>query len=77
MNVSAASSASTIPSASTMPIVLTRLKLHSMREPNPMMTEMPDVMIDSPAHLMDSLRASSWPLPSLSSSLYLETMNIQ
>ena len=58
MNVSAAISASSIPRARIIPIVLTREKLQSMSEPNPIMTEIPDVMMDSPAQMMDSLRAS-------------------
>ena len=58
MNVNAANSASRTPNARIMPMVLTSEKLHSISEPNPIITEIPDVMIDSPAQMMDSLRAS-------------------
>ena len=48
--------------------VLTSEKLQSAREPNPMMTDIPDVTMDSPAHMIDSLRASRWGLSFILSS---------
>ena len=57
VNVSAATSAITIPSARTIPKDLTIENEHMESAPNPMMTERPDVKTDSPAHWTDVFNA--------------------
>ena len=59
MNVSAASRATTIPRARQIPIVWIMLKEQIDMAPNPMMTEAPEIVMDSPAHLM-ALCSAAW-----------------
>ena len=69
MKVRAASSATTMPMARQMPMTEIMLKEQIDMAPNPMMTEAPEMVMDSPAHLMALCRASWWSLPSRLSSL--------
>ena len=69
MNVRAANSATTIPSARQIPMVEIMLNEQIDMAPNPMMTDAPEMVMDSPAHLMALCRASWWSLPSRLSSL--------
>ena len=59
ISVRAASMATTIPRASAIAMVLTRLNEHRDMTANPMMTAMPEVSTDSPAHFTASVSASS------------------
>ena len=52
MNVSAAKSATTMPSARHIPIVEIMLKEQIDMAPNPMMTDAPEIVMDSPAHFI-------------------------
>ncbi len=69
MSVSAARRATMMPSARHMPMVDTMLNEQMDMAPNPMMTDAPDTVMDSPAHLTASCRAARCSFPSLSSSL--------
>ena len=60
-----------------MPMVLIMLKEQMDMAPNPMMTEMPEVVMDSPAQVTDSFMAALWSSPFFLSSLYLASMNMQ
>ena len=69
MNVSAASRAMTMPRARQIPMVEIMLNEQIDMAPNPMMTEAPEMVMDSPAHLMALWSAAWWSLPSRLSSL--------
>ena len=58
IRVSAARRATMMPSARHMPIVETMLKEQMNIAPNPMMTDAPEIEMDSPAHLIASCRAA-------------------
>ena len=63
ISVRAASMATRMLRARHIPMVETRLIEHIDITPNPIITDAPEVAMDSPAHLMDSWRALSWPRP--------------
>ena len=69
IRVSAAMRAIRMPRARQIPMVEIMLKEQMDIAPNPMMTDAPDIEMDSPAHLMASCRAASCSLPLRSSSL--------
>ena len=77
INVSAASMASTMPTARHTAMVETSENVHRAITANPMITAIPDVKTDSPAHFTASVMAASFSRPFLRSSLYLDIMKME